>query len=67
MEPIGTVDAFGRLLDLKDSVAFPDIDMGEPVLARGSVVAVNGSSLRIEGDGGGTFSMPAESVAKLAQ
>lgn len=67
MEPVEYVDAFGAMLDIKDAIAFPDIDMGEPVLARGSVVAINGSNLRIEGDGGGTFSMLAKSVAKLAQ
>lgn len=66
MEPTGTVDAFGRILDLKDAIAFPDIDMGEPVLARGQIVGISGSKVQIEGDGGGTFSMPADLVAKLA-
>lgn len=67
MEPVEYVDAFGTILDIKDAIAFPDIDMGEPVLARGQIVGISGSKVQIEGDGGGTFTMPAKSVAKLAQ
>lgn len=59
-------DAFGITIETGDIIAFPDIDMGEPVLARGQIVGISGSKVQIEGDGGGTFTMPADLVAKLA-